>query len=417
MKIKFSHLLFSTIVFLTTVESANACPTDNQPINSANDLLQCILQNHPELKRSQVELKQADYLEAVAEQRPNPELAMKAVSGKVGEENQVNTETSLTHTFELGGKRSARIERAKASKFLKAAEITKSQEDIIVNSVLDLFRLKQLSIEKKIIAESLSTYTRVLDQMRRRPKLTPDLEVSSEIFQLAQDDYKLKDSMISSDIESIKKSIEFTIGGQLPDGDSFLPQSKDQWPSISESIDGEIKSSEFKKSLAEKSMALAELESAKSESWPDLKIGPDLETESSAGTYNQRWGVTLSFPFPLFNINGAGRSYAKYGAEAADLKFKQTKSLLENQRIILIAKYKKSIGALSASKNVLELSIKKKKYIEGLYNRGLISSSQLIESQRQLLEYVKSRNETELDGIETLWRVHAIDGKLLEEKL
>ena len=92
--------------------ASQACDSLNTP----KDVLECALDFHPDLVRGKGSLKQADSLGDQAAQRPNPELSARSLVGKNEGESITGHEINLAHTFELGGKRSARIDKANAEK-------------------------------------------------------------------------------------------------------------------------------------------------------------------------------------------------------------------------------------------------------------------------------------------------------------
>lgn len=109
-----------------TAFASQACDSLNTP----KDVLECALDSHPDLVRGKGSLKQADSLEDQAAQRPNPELSARSLFGKNEGESVTGHEVNLAHTFELGGKRSARIEKANAEKAQISSEFLKTKEEV-----------------------------------------------------------------------------------------------------------------------------------------------------------------------------------------------------------------------------------------------------------------------------------------------
>jgi len=80
------------------------------------------------------------------------------------------------------------------------------------------------------------------------------------------------------------------------------------------------------------------------------------------------------------------------------------------------ARYEKAVAALRALGGRKALRDKHEQ-VEDFFERGLISSSLVIEAHRQMLDFTRSRHEHELAAVTALWRIRAIDGTILGEKL
>ena len=144
MKIKFLFLLFFAAYFShSTVMAQDSCGS----IKSAQDILDCALRNHPEIKTSESSLKRDEMLKSIAKQLPNPELDSSILSGQPGTPQGIYVDVSLSQTIELGGKRKNRIKQALATEQFTKAQVLESKELTALNTVLALHRLRQIRTE------------------------------------------------------------------------------------------------------------------------------------------------------------------------------------------------------------------------------------------------------------------------------
>ena len=60
---------------------------------------------------------------------------------------------------------------------------------------------------------------------------------------------------------------------------------------------------------------------------------------------------------------------------------------------------------------------KKHNRIERLYLRGVVASSVFLDSLKQKLSYLKSRNHRELTAVKALWNIYKFDGVILKERI
>lgn len=388
-------------------------------VRSAQDILRCTLENHPEIAVSQAALDRDLKLPLIARQRPNPELETKIVGGKDSGSGVLDTETSLFHTIELGGKRRARISQASASGEVTAADHQKTLEEVTVTTVLTLYRLGQIQSELAYLHESMATFQRIVGQLKSRPLLTPEQSVSNSVFELALEDYKLKEKSLLEEELDLKTSLEIATGLPYSRMKSYLPEDKKSWPKVSETHLEEastVVNANLQKVTAESKLAQANLSLAKSQSWPDLKIGPTVETGTLGGGNNTLVGGSLALPLPLLNHNGGGRQFAAAEKARADLNLRVTRERLDAEREKQKAKYETAVKVVSQARSHAEVTARHRG-IDDLFDRGLVPSSLVIESHRQMVELTQTLHEQELAALEALWKIYVIDGKTLDAKL
>lgn len=385
-----------------------------ESINSYKDVLQCAVENSPQSLQAKLLLEQNKSLVGIAGQRPNPEISSQFFSGKAGDDKYQYTQVNLAHTFELGGKRGARIRRSEMQVANTEYDLKLAQEQIYLKTYLSMVRLRQISTEIEIFDDALTTFDKIQKQYRSRPRMTPEQRATYTIMDIAANDYRLRRKPLINEVRELERFLELAIGRKLDVRKDFFPAFRKKWPTVSAT---NIESSlALKKSLADVELAKAELDEAKSVSWPDLKLGPSFETQSQGNQKINSLGVNLSFAIPLFHLNGAGKSFAAAGVSRAEMILSATRKT-ENQRLqVEIERYNDAVSSLESSMSALELS-KKHKDVESAFANGVVPSSLVIEIHRQLADYAKSLSEQENVAIESLAEVYSIQGRLLTEGL
>ncbi|OQW53849.1 MAG: hypothetical protein A4S09_06430 [Proteobacteria bacterium SG_bin7] len=406
---------FSLIVFflLSSVTYAETC----KDLSSAQSILDCALERDPTVARARGVSEQGEALEGVARQLPNPELNTMAVYGDNFGTRVGNTQVSLTHNFELGGKRAGRIDKAVADREFAKNEFQKTKEEIFISTAKTLYRIRHLLNEIEIIDEALATFSKIHKQYRTRPRLNPEQQVTSSIFQLAEGDYRLKKAQIEAELNDLERHLEIAVGTPLKIGDKMLPTAKKNWPKVNEDSSEQLSNAaDWRMSESFLKSAQAELSIAKGNSWPDLKIGPSIQFETEATNTFQLYGVSLTMQLPAYHLNSAGRSYAYQNLAIAEKVFNSKKFEIVRERKALVVRYQKALKSLEEAASNVELD-KKHKNIESLFHRGIVASALVIEAHRQLIDFTRSKNDQELDALEAYWKINAFDGKLLETKL
>lgn len=409
-------LFFSNVVRAedtAAVPASQACSRLGTP----QDVIDCALSNHPEAQRARLSNIQAENLENAASQRPNPEIAGKSVFGSSLGDDVFNHEVNLAHTVELGGKRGARMDKALAEKETVAASSQRSREEVLLKTIHSLYRLRQIQAELHTLDEALETFSRIQRQFRSRPRRTPEQDVSLGIFDIAEGDYQLRKAALEAELATHTRGVELAIGREFEPSANVLPPKQKSWPKFQETAaPASFRGSAMNSVRAGLKLAEAELSVAQSLSWPNLKIGPSFESQTSGPFTFQTYGVNLSFELPLFQINGGGRAVARSGLDLAERSLSLKECELSNQRKILLQKYDFSVKAVLASLTHAELE-KKHRNTDALFARGIIPSSLVIEAHRQIVDFTKNQNEQELSALEALWRIYVLEGRAFEEKL
>ncbi len=386
-------------------------------VSSPQDILNCALNQHPNIINAEAEKFRDSKLVEIAKQRPNPELNSRLLGGQSADDTKMNTETSLLHTFELGGKRKYRIGLAQVLGEQSGIQIKRSKEEVALQTVLALYRLRQIRSELARIDETVGTFSKILATFKSRPKLAPEQDISQSSFGLSREEYKLKKIALIQEQTDLLSWLKVATG--IPDQVilKHLPAGKNKWPNY---IPTELEKSSnaiLELARSEKNIAKTNVNIAKSKAWPDLKIGPTFDTESlDSGATRLLGGVNFSIPIPLLNRNKGGKAYAQADQIRAEKNLEIALKKTASERELQFKRYKDARNALRSTQEVSVLTSQHQK-IETFFEQGMVSSTLVIETHRQLYEITKTRNEQELTGIDALWRLYILDGKVDEAKL
>lgn len=381
------------------------------------NVLQCAIEKHPEIQQAKILLQQNKNLMGISEQRPNPEISSQLLTGKSGEDNYQYTQVNLAHTFELGGKRDARIKKSEIQIKSTEFDLKLAQEQIYVKTYLAMVRLRQINTEIEIFDSALTTFERIQNQYKSRPRMTPEQKATYTIMDIAMNDYRLRRRPLINEARENERFLELAIGRKLSVRKDFYPTLRKKWPVLSTTDQQtDTPNLSLQKTIANLELAQAELAEANSTAWPDLKIGPSFETQAQGSQRTNSFGLNLSFAIPLFHSNGAGKSYASAGVSRAETALATFKEIENQQLQLQIENYRDAVSALETSISMLELD-KKHREIENSFQSGVISSSFVIEIHRQMADFAKSLGEQELAAIEALAKIYSTQGRLLSEGL
>lgn len=403
---------FMLVVIYITSISALADETCSQKIKSYQDLISCAEIKSPEVQKAQLALEQSKAQIKAAGQWRNPELSAETVEGKVGSENARETEISLAIPIELGGKISARTTFAESSAQVAEANMQAAQFSLRSEMILSSHRLRQVLHEQEIVDESIGAFTKLVNQYKRRPGLSPEQQMSLSVFQLSKGEYDLKKSEIADEILKLESFFKLTVGLGIEQVKEFLPKSISSWPNIA-NIEFKQLSPRQKVLQAELDAAHAELRSAQSEAWPTLMVGPSYRVQTESGQTNKMVGVNISLPLPLFNFNGEAKNAAKANVRLNETKKQIGKTEQDLKINELINTYNQSVKILKTSIPHDEIE-KKHHAMEKLFNKGVVPSSLFIEAHRASFELERTRHERELKALQSLLEIRSIEGTIQE---
>lgn len=404
-----------TAILILAAGPAAAAESVCPALTSPQSVLDCVLGAHPAAKESAALLAQAEALAAAAGQRPNPEAEGAGLFGR--EQDQI--ELSVLHTFETGGKRGRRLDHARAQAMELGAAALSIREEIAVETVLDLYRLRQIREEAKLVREALDTFSRVGGQLRVRPRRSPEQEVSLAVFQLAELDYSVKSAALEGEALALRRRLELGLGRPFPDSERVLPPRPRAWPDPgAPGSPGSYRGSTALRAAADLEAAEAERGSARAAAYPDVKLGPNiLNQKNGPGEGSSTLvGGTLSLPLPLYQRNAGGKRLADRAVETARAKASAASAALGARRDAELARYRAATSALAQAGDAGKLEAEHER-MEELYDRGLIPSALVIEAHRQMVDYTRDLNEQEMTAVRALWTIYAIEGRALTERL
>jgi outer membrane protein, heavy metal efflux system len=407
------YFFFASLFLCSSIRLVFAASCDS--LTSPQDVLRCALENHPDIQLAAATASQGIALKTVARQRINPELTNQSVWGKSGDNGYAYTEFNIAHTFELGGKRSLRLSHATADAQKREIDVLRVREDVYLTTALALVRLRQLQEEGAIVSEAVAAYGRIEKQFHSRPSLSPEQAMSLGLFEMAGNDYEMKKTTLDAETLVLSREIERSIGRTFDPKPGLLFGRRTSWPPLVSSS-GPINSATTQSADADIRLAAAQADIAKALRWPDLRLGPTLETQRQGSQHLTAFGENLAIALPLYHRNAGGQAFAQEAVRRAELAKAAIYKEALDQRDIWTTKYAGAVRALKSSLTPESIE-KKDEQMERLFGRGLIPVSLLLEAHRQRLEWLKSQHEQELTATEALGRVRALNGTLFQEGL
>ncbi|WP_413586731.1 TolC family protein [Bdellovibrio sp. HCB274] len=380
---------------------------------SAMDILNCVRENHPKIRAAVLQEKYSQSVQSRESQIPNPNLNFESVSGDMAGVSRKETKVSLMQPLQLGGQRGARVEIAEAQSERSRAELEEVRANVLIETVVNLYRLNQLKLQSESAERTIQAYESSISSLKRRAALSPEQKVSLSVFQMALAETRLRVLSISEERRALSLYFHRATGNSYDEIKNALPTVY-KWPKLSESAKSMSPARALV--LAENRTAQAELKFAQAESWPVLEIGPMWQMEEEGSEKANLFGLQLSMPLPIFNVNGGGRKLARVAVDNSNELVKILERNEAHEREEILHNYEDSLKALQASPQFADIDQENRKN-QKLAASGLIPVSLIIEAQRSNAELLNTLQDRELKTLHALWTIYKLDGRILTESL
>ena len=256
--------------------------------------------------------------------------------------------------------------------------------------------------------ESLDVFEKMRVSLRKNKQLSPEQQIQEDIVDMEVSKHRIRISKLHSEFAYLNRILQFYSGQACKisfkdDGINF-PEPK------SITVDA-AKTPEFKELEWESKLTGQKLSLAKSDSYPDLKIGPSMQLERGMGQDIDRFGVSLTMELPLLNRNQGGRALARQQHSLAEARLKLNKTENDIEIQALVDTYMTAIETLKLVPKKTEL-LRKHHRVEKFFLRGLISISTMVDGHDELLNLMEERDKHELLALETYLKISQAKNEL-----
>lgn len=382
---------------------------------NAMDVVRCAMNEHPISKRAQLNFEASRSLVDAANQIPNPEIDLESTYGSGERSGDSGTDVGILFPLEWGGRRGSRLQLAEGQIASAKADAFDVQAEVILETVRNLHRLRQIELEKSVLKDTVSTLQKIVSEQSSRAALTPEQQVSLSVYRMAVADAKLKQTEIFEEERKIEHFFHVSTGHSLAELIPVLPPSPKQWPNLSPLSENEV-SPTLAKAFGELSLSQAELSAASSQAWPQLRLGPMARLDRVGNESENQYGFRLMMDIPVFNLNGGNKTHALNVVKKSEAIVELVRKEESHERAEQFKVYNNSVEALKESPTLMIINKDFDKN-QGLARRGLISGALLIELHRQRNELIKSLNARELSAIQAQWLIYKLDGRIFKESL
>lgn len=378
-------------------------------INKAQDVLNCALSNNPEIIQANSAKEIAGINKDVSGRWSGPNIdAGVAYDMEDKGDYGVTLDFAIMQPIEAPNRRNARINRTTAEKSM--AELTvESQKDMVAFEALTIMnRLRQIDREKTVLNDAVKVFTNVIKSYRNRPILSPEDEISLNLFQTVLNNYRMENNKLTMESNLNLNNLKRLTNQNLTYNKKLFFYPPQKYPKIDNNAD--ISNSiDMQKENTNIALANAYMQEQKAANFTEFSIGPYLTTSPNVQSV-EVVGVKVSVPLPIYS-NKKTTQAGQIAVDAAKYKYQAKKIELDNTFNQLKTQYEQGVNLL---KNFnINQAQKQLTQTERLFKNGRVSSSLLIEAQRQMIDSVRLYHQYEMETLSSLWQLYSMQRKLI----
>lgn len=342
-----------------------------------------------------------------AGQIPNPSIEAESAFNSEGKQT-----VTLLQPIELGGKRAARIDVSASENSLSEVEDQSTRAEVASGVAQSLARHRQLKTRMSLMEETRGSLENSLRRLRLKAVRTPEEKSAVTIFSLQSTLIETQILSIRRDLKEVRTDLEASIGRKLGEQEQLSSIEKKTWPILANL--NNVQTFESRVAVLGTKKAESEWRMQKSQSWPDLAVGPTFERDNAKGEAG--WGAKVSLSIPLFHANGGARERTQAEYQRMETLARQTSFREEENLRSLSEQYQELASFLktSPSQNTIQKSVGESLL---LFSRGMIQPAAVIETYRTALETLEAVQEKELTAFRLYWRLQSIAGQVPQEFL
>lgn len=379
-------------------------------LRTARDVLNCALTQSPEILRVKADSDIADLNQQLSRRWLAPELDGELGYNRDDAENKgIAVDLAILQPIEMPKTRRAR--RTKATVEASYAQLLlEEQRETVATQVLTILnRLRQIHREKQVLDTMLQTFTQVIGRYQKRPVLSPEDQISLELLQLASRNDAIAKNQLANEESLYVSQLQALLNTQVVLDDKLFYYPPLSWPVLEAELKVDASLDLYKDQLAVQ-RAEAEHLAAQGSSLSELRVGPYIQTRPGDAGEIESYGIRFSMPLPIYSSKKQA-GVSKIAVHTAQQQYAAKQFALSHELQSLRAQYVAGVAILQ--QYWLQNLEAQRRKIDKAFRAGRVSNALLIESYRQMFESLQVYHQYELSTLQNLWRLYALQRKLL----
>jgi cobalt-zinc-cadmium efflux system outer membrane protein len=368
----------------------------------------CALTHDRRVLETRLEYEKAVAVRKAAGLWANPVLDGEALYPPTGEPGY-RTSAGLLQPLALSGWRGHAVRSADYRVAAARIRLEAVRWQVAAETMIGLVRLRQAGAEMVMLEAAGRMCDVALDKSGKLAFLTDEQDTARQAFIWRREAIRSRASRLKNEVLELKEKLTLSIGGRPPrEWDCPVPFRTD-WPGWPVPMDASPAIAGLK---AEAEAAKEDLKGARAGMWPDVSVGPFMETEPGTGAQGNTtdWGARISLALPLFDRNqgriaeaGAERKRAEEYLSAGQLTTTSRLKSLESRYKICVERLREYGSSILQGKDFIET-------IKSRYTSGRVSASVVLEAIGSYLEAVEETHGLERETYATFWEGTYLSG-------
>lgn len=401
-----TYTLMCTLALTATVAQATVAPcTPETPAQA----LECALKNHPDIIGADTAVPIAAINKDLAGRWQNPDFeAGVGYNREESDQKGVELDLAIMQPIETPKKREARRNKAAADYTSATLSLDQQKEIAAIQTLTILNRLRQITSEKRVFDETIGTFSKVIKAYQNRPALSPEDEISLDLFKSALNTYRLEKNQLQGEENGYKANLKTILNTDVKIEKNLYCFPPKKWPILTDSTI--TNSTDLQLGQAAIARANAEFLDAKTSSFGGFSVGPYVQTRPGDMGRTDAYGVRFSLPIPVYS-NAKAAEAGRLAVRAAEQGYASKKRQLTNTAEALKEQY--TLGTEALKTYQISALEKQHKKTEELFQSGRVSNTLLIEAHRQMVDTLRSYHQYELETLQALWQTYTLNRTLI----
>jgi len=370
--------------------------------------IDCAIAYDQRVLDSRLEYDKAVAARATAGLWSNPALDGEALYPPKGEKGY-KTSAGLLQPLAITGRRGHAVRSADRRVTAARIRMEAVRWRVAAETLVGLVRLRQVADDLGMLDEAGKLCDLALEKSGKLAFLTDEQDTARQAFIWRREAIRSRASLLANEALELKERLALSTGGHATGEWSIPVPFRSEWPGWPS---GGAESPAVAGLKADAEATGEDLKRARAEAWPDVSIGPFMESEPGEGApgNTRAWGARISLDFPLFNRNQGGIAEAAAERRRAEELLSAGQWTAASRLKSLESRYTRCVERLREYGSFV---IQGKDLIENIKSRymaGRVSASVVLEAIGSHQEAVEEAHGVEREAYATLWEGTYLSG-------
>ena len=370
--------------------------------------VECATRKDPRVLEARAEYERALAARSGAGTWANPALDAEALSPPSGGEGY-KVSAGLLQPLAISGWRGHAVRAADYRIAAARIRLEAARWQAGAETMAGLARLRQITDESGMLDEAGKLCDMAIEKADKLAFLTDEQDTARQAFMWRRDAIRSRASQLLNEELELQEKLAASIGGRMPREWSYPVPFRTDWPEWPAPGGASPVTAGLE---VEAGAAKAHLRMARRERWPDISVGPFVESEPGTAASGDAvgWGARIGLSVPLFDRNQGGISAADAERVRAESALAVGRLTAANRLKSLEGRYQRCVARLREYGLSFPQGGNPIEEVKARYTAGRISAAVVLEALASCQEAVEGIHGLERETYVTLWEGTYLSG-------